>query len=164
MYHGRSIGRQLQWLRRICPGRADHLRFGFGDGTIRYGEKEVVIEKVEWDEFDTPTFEFVDPVLNESQARIRNDFLLTEHHITHHRIDDAEIGALEELEKANFHLQGLRTKRPTELCRLSELGLAHQDEKLTGWDDDGKALYHIKFSITPQGRGFLVYLRELESR
>jgi hypothetical protein len=165
MYHGRSIGRCLEWLRRIA-GCVDYLRFGYPDGSIRIDD-EVVIRRVTWDFYDTPTFSFVDEDLNRMQEEVRGETLTSEHNVIHHQLDDAEIEALESLKKEIFFAERIRMSYlPDVLCPLVSKGLAERTEKLVGWDDDegGTALYWVRIEISPQALGFLRYLHESERR
>ena len=161
MYYGRSIGRMIEWLRRLTP-HADLLMFGHSDGSIRIHDK-VIARRVTWDYYDTPTFAFVDECLNQGQEELREDILRSEHNLLHYRLSDVEVKALRGLKKKAFYARDIRkTDRPAALCSLLERSLVNEVDEFAGWKDEGAPFFDIRIEITPQALGFLDYLDKIE--
>lgn len=164
MYTGRSVGRLIEWLRRLMPNKADYVTFGYEDGSVRYHD-EIVVQKIEWDEYDTPTFDFVHEGYNEIQARRRDEILLSERTILHHRLEDAELEALAGLGKEPYRANGTRpADMPDPLRALLKKGLVTEEQTGKGWDEEGNFICNITIEITPQAKGFLQYLNSQEGQ
>lgn len=156
MYHGRSIGRMLEWLRELTRG-VDYLVFHPG-GKITLGQDRVVIERTEWDEYDNPTFIFVNESEVEKEAREHAYLKMREREFRrlYYTMHPDHIHALEALEDLPLTKTAVHGNELPQLhTDLVALGMATKDEKFFDWDDDGYPLFDIIIEISPQGRGFL---------
>lgn len=156
MYHGRSIGRQIEWLRNYFPASADSIMFGGRDGAITLHGK-VIAEGVDWDYFDNPIFNFtnrrdrVQQVIHFEKLRRRE--------VGYIRmcVSDGDLELLRKLKSDGPDTSG-RSRQDERVLRyknLLDLGLAKKDDKLAGWDQCGDPIYDISIEIMPQGHGLL---------
>lgn len=155
MYHGRSIGRMLEWLRKLVA-YADYLIFQ-GDGTITLHDK-VIIRRTEWDEYDNPKFIFSNESDLEKELRERIYLRIREDEFRRlcYTMHPDHIHALEDL--ADFPIvesSALKEVISQVHIGLIDLGMATRTQDLAGWNDEGTPLFDIKIEISPQGRGFL---------
>lgn len=156
MYHGRSIGRMLEWLRNLVPC-ADELIF-HGDGTIRLYDK-VVVRKVDWDEYDTPTFDFAEGYGGGADSDHLEELRRRELRGLMYTTSAEATESLRDLRRKPFCEGSIRRdRRPAWHQKLTEQGLVSQTMKLRDWDDDGAPLYDVSIEVSPQGYGFLNYL------
>jgi hypothetical protein len=164
MYHGRSIGRMLEWLRELTP-HADDLVFHPG-GKITLGQDKVVIERTEWDEYDNPRFFFVGAeegreIVKEARERAYREIRENEFRRMCYTLHAEHLFALRDLESsAFFGSKILRDDIPKYYDALVDLGLAEKEKKVVGWADDGSPLFDVSVKLSPQGRGFLRMYRE----
>ena len=163
MYTGQSVGRLIAWLRELIPSRmADQVQFGYEDGSIRWGG-ETVIRSVQWDEHDTPTFDFVEDSYNASQERLKSKVLHSEYVRIHYTLESSEWLTLMELDKEPYVAEQARMKDcPAALRSLLKKRLVQKTESSPGWDEDGNFVCDLLIEITAQSRGFLDYLSTQE--
>lgn len=155
LYHGRSVGRMLEWLREMVV-HSDHLIFHPG-GKITLWDK-VVIERTEWDEHDNPKFIFVNESDGEKEARERSYWRMRERefHRLCYTMHPDHIHALEALEDLPLTETAVhRDELPQPYVDLVALGMATKKQEFFDWDDKGSPLFDISIKISPQGRGFL---------
>jgi len=156
MYIGRSIGRQIEWLRDIIGCHmADHVQFHV-DGSVRMGDM-IVARTVDWDDYDHPIFDFTDGHHRVHQVTQFHEMCRREYDLIGFRLRDEDVEKLKTLSEdpligaRNVHRQA----QIEPYTQLRDLGLVAVESTLSGWDEGGKPLHNLDIRVSRQGWGLL---------
>ncbi len=156
-YIGRSFGRMIEFLDRYCGGWRAHECTFENDGSITF-KKEPFISKVEWDDFDAPTFHFEGKgkdCFERNQTDQHQEMLDLEHDCISFSAPDTEQLRQVASEPIVIVGEGRPPKVPDNLEVLQNLGLVTTERVIDRNRSKEGWFVNSTLSITPEGRGFL---------
>jgi hypothetical protein len=163
MYYGRSIGRQIHFLKSYGADAAYDVKFEMDGKITLYGE---LFATVSWNDYDTPIFKFVSPALNLNQIDLKNQTVERECEDLYWNMTPEAMRWLHCISevRSSFSLCGAARDLPAGIQELQSLKLLLAEEEYgDGFVEasNGKEYFSKKctFQISPTGRSLLVWRR-----